>query len=80
MHSFEWLSVSVLRPRCTPEAAMVSWTKTSITEMALAQRWHSEHVTPAEIARRMGRNKSTIARHVVKKLPRRAHGAAAGTH
>ena len=80
MHSFEWLFVSALRPRCTPEAAMVSWTKKSTTEMALAQRWSREKVTPAEIARRWGRSKSTITRHAIKKLPRQAHGAAAGTH
>ena len=57
---------------------MVSWTKTATTEMALAQRWYSEHVTPAEIARRLGRSKSTITGHAIKKLPRQAHRATAG--
>lgn len=46
----------------------------STTEASLAQRWYREHVAPAEIARRLGRNKSTITRHVIKKVPRRAQG------
>ena len=42
--------------------------------MALAERWYTEHVPPSEIAKRLGRSKSTITRHVIKKLPRKAQG------
>ena len=44
------------------------------TEASLAERWYREHVAPPEIVKRLGRSKSTITRHVIKKVPRRAQG------
>ena len=45
------------------------WAEMTTTETALAERWYTERVAPSEIAKRLGRRKSTTTRHVVKKCP-----------
>ena len=55
-------------------AMVVGWAKMTTTEASLAERWYREHAAPSEIAKRLGRSKSTITRHAIKKLPHRAQG------
>ena len=45
-------------------------------EIRLAKVWYSsEHLTPAEIATRLGRDKSALTRLLVKQTPRKKQGA-----
>ena len=50
------------------------WTKLTAVELDLAGRWCVEHVGPTGIARRWGRDKSTVTRHAVKKVVRKKQG------
>ena len=50
------------------------WAEMATTETALAERWYKERVALSEIAKRLGRRKSTTTRHVIKKMPRLAQG------
>ena len=50
------------------------WKKFSAEEERLAMQWFEEGVGPSEIAARLGRDKSTVTRHCVKRLPRLQQG------
>ena len=52
----------------------VGWKKLSGVERGLAERWYKAHISPSEIASRLGRDKSTITRHVIKKIPQKRQG------
>ena len=52
----------------------VGWKKFSDEELRLAKKWSDEGVEPAEIADRLGRDKSTVTRHCVKMAPRQKQG------
>ena len=52
------------------------WKKLSEDEVRLAKQWHEkDKIAPAEIAKRLGRNKSSITRLVAQQLPRKPQGA-----
>ena len=44
------------------------------TEIKLAKQWHLDSVATAEIARRLGRDQSTITRLLIQRRPRKAQG------
>ena len=51
------------------------WGKMTTTEVQLAKAWFvNDGEKPSEIARRLGRDKSTITRLLIKRRPRNAQG------
>ena len=57
--------------RCAP----MVWTKMADSEVKLARRWFVEDgESTGEIARRLGRDRSTVTRLLVKRLPRKVQG------
>ena len=52
----------------------VGWKKISEEELRLAKKWFAAGVTPADIAERLGRDKSTVTRRCVKMLGRKRQG------
>ena len=54
--------------------ACAGWKKLSSEEVRLAQSWYKDGVSPSEIATRLGRNKSSLTRLLVKKVERKRQG------
>ena len=52
----------------------VGWKNISGEELRLAKKWFAAGVTPADIAERLGRDKSTVTRRCVKMLGRKRQG------
>ena len=50
------------------------WANFTAVELYLARRWFVGHAGPTDIARRLGRDKSTATRHAVKKVARKKQG------
>ena len=53
---------------------MPSWKKMTETEVNLAKKWYVDGETTSEIAERLGRNRSSITRLLVKRVPRKKQG------
>jgi len=50
------------------------WTKLSDEEVRLAQQWYSEGISPAEVGKRLNRDKSTMTRLLVKQAKKQKQG------
>ena len=53
---------------------VAGWKKFSSEELRLAKKWFDDEVTPADIAERLGRDKSTVTRWCVKMRERQRQG------
>jgi hypothetical protein len=51
------------------------WKKLTAEEVRLAKQWYEDGVVPSECAERLGRDKSTLTRHLVKKVAMKKQGA-----
>ena len=61
-------------PQTFPAMPSGGWKKLSDVELRLAQKWFADGVALAEIADGLDRDKSTITRHCVKMVARKAQG------
>ena len=53
----------------------MKWAKMTPTEISLAKKWYvEENLSAVKIAKRLGRDPSTVSRLVVKRVPRRKQG------
>ena len=53
---------------------MPTWAKVDATEIRLAKSWFLAGETSAEIQKRLGRNRSTITRLLLKRVARKSQG------